>query len=409
MQATRAGRGLGLKMLAAFLAVAIAATGCRATDGGETSDGDTFRVGVLLGLTGNYAALGEPERAAIELYFDRLNEQGGINGRDVELVVADSASDESEAVNQLRKLATQENVHAVLGPSSSGEGIALKPVSKSLQVPTIALASSEDIVNPVDEAEYMFRQYTSTPLSLQAQLEYVQEQGWNRVALLAANDGYGQDPVNMLPDMVSDYDAELVASEVFPPDSTDMTAQLTRIARGNPDVVLVWSGVAGTNAVIARNARSIGLDAQLFHSPGAGSKDFITNGGAAADGTLVQASKINVDVSRIPKDDPQYDVMKNFADAYQAEYGNAPGQYAGNGWDGARILETALEGVAEGTTGTQEVRDAIRDSLEQDVNGVVGINAIYTFDEENHDPSGTAGLAIIGVKNGKFTLVKSFE
>src|SRR5690606_7603156 len=117
---------------------------------------------------------------------------------------------ESEAVNQLRKLATQDNVIAVIGPSSSGEGVAIKPISASLKVPVIVPASSMDIVTPLDQAKYSFKQFPATDASLRAQLTYVKEQGWKKVAILASNNGYGQEPVNALPKVIGEFGVELV-------------------------------------------------------------------------------------------------------------------------------------------------------------------------------------------------------
>lgn len=394
-------------MCALVIGLGLAASACRGSDGGASgSESDTYKVGVLLGLTGNYAALGVPERNSIERFFKQANEDGGINGRKVELVVVDTGSDESQAVNQLRELATQEQVHAVIGPSSSGSSIALKPISKSLEVPVISLASSKQIVTPIDEAEYMFKQFPSTAVSLQAQLSYAEEQGLKRVAILGVNTGYGQEPVEQLPKAIEEFDLDLVSSETFPPGATNVTAQLTRIARSKPDVLLVWA-VNPASAVVSRSARTVGFDAVLFHSPGAGSPGYIKTAGKAAEGTLVQGSKILV-VDSIAEDDPQHDVVTQFVGVYRDAYGDVPGQFAGNGWDGSLILQAALEGIDPELSSTQEVRDAIRDSLEQNVKDLAGVNAIYTYSPENHGPQGIEGLAVLGVTDGAFTLEQAY-
>ncbi len=394
-----------IALLAMVIALVLAGSACRGSDG-AAAEGGTIKVGVLLGLTGDYAALGEPERKSIELFFDRVNAQGGINGRKVELVVVDSASDETEAVNQLRRLATQEEVHAVIGPSSSGESIALKPISQQLQVPVISLASSEDIVTPPEQAEYMFKEFVSTDVSLQAQLSYAESQGWQRVAILGVNDGYGQEPLQDLPAAIKDFDLQLVSSESFPPEATDVTSQLTRIASSRPDVVLVWA-VNPASAIVARSAQSIGFEPVLFHSPGAASEDYVKNAGAAAEGTLVQGSKISV-ADAITKDDPQYEVTTDLVEAYQDKFGAMPNQYAANGWDGALLLKEALQSADLGSTDTQAVRDAIRDSLEQNIQDLAGVNAVYSYSEAEHGPTGIEGLAILGVENGEFTLEEAY-
>jgi len=396
--------------LAGVAALALALAGCGdsggSAGGGGGEDG-TYRVGVLVGLTGSYAALGVPERQAIELYFDQLNEDGGIDGREVELVVLDTASDEGTAVNQFRKLATEENVHAVLGPSSSGESIALRSFSGSLMVPTIALASSSSIVEPPEEAGYMFKQYTGTNESLQAQLQFAKDQGWEKVGLLHTNDGYGQDPAQRIQDVADSIGVEITGVEPFDATATDVTAQLGSLSEGSPDAVLVWA-VNPANAVVASSAESIGFEPVLFNSPGAGSQAYIDTGGAAVDGTFLQGSVVLAPQS-LEEDNPQYEITNRLVDTFQEEYGEAAGQYAANGWDGSLMLENAIRAAAEhDPSDVQATRDAIRDSLESNTQEVVGVNAIYTFTPEFHGSVELTGLAVLEVVDGAFEVVQTY-
>jgi len=385
----------------------LAACSGNASPGGDDSSAAAYKVGVLVGLTGSYAALGDPEQKAIKLYFDDLNKQGGIDGHKVELVPLDSGSDEGTAVNQLRKLAIEDNVVAVLGPSSSGESIALQSFTKSLKVPTIALASSSSIVDPPDKSTYIFKQYSGTNESLKAQLEFAKSQGWTKVALLHTNDGYGQDPAKRITGLVSDYGIELTGSEAFDATATDVTAQLGKLATGNPDAVLVWA-VNPANAVVAKSAQSISFKPVLFNSPGAGSADYIKNGGDAVNGTYLEGSVVLAPAS-LTKDSPQYEVTHKLVDAYKSAYNAEAGQYAANGWDGSILLENAIRkaGVPD-PSDLQSTRDAIRKALETQTKDVVGVNAIYTFTPDFHGSTSLGGLAILNVEDGAFAVAKTF-
>ena len=401
----------GVTALALVLAACGGAEGEGGGGGGDASGGGgeegTYKVGTLLGLTGSYAALGVPERQAVELYFEQLNADGGIDGRKVELVVLDTASDEGTAVNQLRKLATEENVHAVIGPSSSGESIALRSFTKDLQVPTIALASSSDIVVPAEEAEYIFKQYTGTNESLTAQLQFAKEQGWDQVGLLHTNDGYGQDPAERIREVAEEVGVEITGVEPFDATATDVTAQLGSLGEGNPDAVLVWA-VNPANAVVATSADSIGFEPVLFNSPGAGSQSYIETGGAAVDGTFLQGSVV-LAAESMEEDNPQYEITNRLVESYQEEYGEAAGQYAANGWDGSLLLENAIREAEEhDPADVQATRDAIRDSLENNTDGVVGVNAIYTFTPDFHGSTELTGLAVLEVVDGSFEVVQSY-
>lgn|GEM_PF-566187 len=392
-------------------AIALALTACAggttpSSDGGE-GDATPYKVGVLVGLTGSYSALGDPEQKAIELYFDTVNANGGLNGHPVELVVLDSGSDEGTAVNQFRKLAIEENVHAVLGPSSSGESSALRTFSRDLAVPTITLASSSTIVEPAEEATYIFKQYTGTKESLVAQLQFAEDSGWKKVGLLYANNGYGQDPANRIADVAKDFDVTITGSEAFDDTSTDVTAQLAKLGEGDPDAVLVWA-TNPANAVVAKSAESIGFEPVLFNSPGAGSAAYIENAGSAAEGTYLQGSVV-LAPSSLEESNPQYETTNRLVDEFDAEYSELAGQYAGNGWDGSILLENAILKAADhDLSDVQATRDAIRDSLESNTKDVIGANAIYTFTPEFHGSTSLGGLAVLKVTDGAFEVVKTY-
>lgn len=393
----------GLSLLAGVLLAAGSVAACG--DAGGSSDSSTYKIGALLGLTGAYSALGTAEQKGAELFVEKVNAAGGVNGHDLELVTADTGSDESQAVNELRKLATQEDVVAIIGPSSSGEGIAVKPTTLSLRMPTVVLASSTDIVTPPDQAKYIFKEFPSTKSSLEAQLKYVKEQGHERVAILAANNGYGQEPLKLLPDLAKREGLDLVAQETFPPSATDMTSQLSSIASKNPDSLLVWA-VNPANAIVAKNAKDIGFEAELFHSPGAAAQGYIDTGGEATEGTLVQGSKI-ADPKSIGSDDFQHDVLADLTEAWKEKNSGLPNQYVANAWDGMLLVKEALEQAKPDPSDVEEAREQVRDALES-VKDFPGINAVYSFSADNHGPVGIRGLAILEVRNGKFAIAESY-
>ncbi len=385
---------------------ALMAGACGQGGSGGGASADTYKIGALLALTGPYSALGTAEQDAVKLFAESVNAKGGINGHKIEIVVADTGSDESQAVNQFRKLATQDNVVAVIGPSSSGEGIATKPISLSLKTPIIVPASSQAIVTPTAEAKYSFKEFPSTELSIKAQLEYVKAKGWKNVAIIASNNGYGQEPVKTLPSLMGQYGLNLVGSSTFPPEATDVTSQLSSLAGKKPDVTLVWA-VNPANAIVAKNAKAINYPGALFNSPGAATDAYIKVGGAATEGTLVQGSKVAVPTA-IQASDPQHEALQGLLDAWKKGHEDLPSQYAANGWDCMLLLQTALEGGKVQPGDAQETRDKIRDALERNVKDLPGINAVYNYNADAHGPTDIKGLAVLTVKNGKFDLVQSF-
>lgn len=393
------------------VAVALTLAGCsggQAGAGGDTNDSggaggdEPYRIGVLLGLTGAYAAVSEPQQRALEVMEKSVNAAGGVNDRDVEFVYLDTESDETKAVNQLRRLALQENVIGVVGPSSSGEGLALKPVAGSLSLPTIAIASNRQITDPVDP--FMFREFPSNTDSVAAQLAYAKSQGWDRVAVISSNNAYGQEGADAVEALAeSEYGLTVVGSEVFAPDATDMTAQLNVLASADPDVLLVWA-VSPANAIVARNAVDSGFPGTVFQGTGAATTGYIELGGPAAEGTILVGSKILVSED-LESTDPQYDAVTEFVDLWREEYNTEPNQFAGGAWDSMLIMLEAIDQGDIDPSNLDQARADLRDSLENNVTDLNGTIAVYDFDAERHGPEGIAGLAVMGVENGAFRLL----
>ena len=397
------------RITAAAIGVAMAATALSACGDNSGTGGskEPYKIGVLTALTGPYSALGVPEKNAIDAYFKRVNDAGGIGGHPVKLVELDTQSVSGTAVNQFRKLATKERVVAVLGPSSSGEGIGLQSFSLSMKTPTIVLASANQIVQPADKAKYIFMQYTPTQQSLQAQLEFAKSQGWTKVAYLGANNGYGQGPTEWLKDEAEKAGITVTGTELFDPAATDVSAQLGKLGSGNPDAVLVWA-VNPANAVVAKSAASIGFKPALFHSPGGGDQSYITGAGTAANNTFLEASVV-LGADSLPSSSPQYKQTHALLDAYKADHNDTAGQFAANGWDGAILLQNAIEKAGNPDPGNvQKTRDAIRDALESKTDSVPGVNGIYTFTKDFHGSAPLTGLAVLKVENNAFKIVKTY-
>jgi branched-chain amino acid transport system substrate-binding protein len=402
------GRRFALVAVASLTVVAASACGANKASGGSGSgDKAPYKIGALMDLTGAYAALGEDNQRAIKLFVENVNAKGGVNGHTLEMVYVDTASSESGAVNQLRKLATQDKVIGVVGPAASGEAIALKAIAQSLRIPVMTMGSSNQIITPADQAKWIFKQYPSAESSLRAQLEYAKKKGWNKVAILAANNGYGQEPAGLLPKLVGEFGLNLVASETFPPEATTVTSQLQAISSKQPDVILVWA-VNPANAVAAKSAETLQLQAKLFQAPGGATPLYIQTAGKAAEGTLVQGSKIAVpDATK--QGDAQYDVIKEFVDLWKAKVNRAPNQFESNAWDAIRLFTEGLKKSNVDPAGDlNAARQKVRDSMENNIKDFASVNAIYSFSPDLHGPQGIKGLGVLGVKDGNFTLEEAY-
>ncbi|MFI6709312.1 ABC transporter substrate-binding protein [Nonomuraea sp. NPDC050478] len=379
---------------AALVPLLLAACGGNGQSSGDAAS-EPYHLGVLVDLTGSYAALGEAEKTATEAFAKKVNAEGGINGRRLKLTVVDGRSSESDAVSGVRKLHS-EGALAVIGPSGTSASIAIKPITASLKIPAIGMASGTAIVEPIEEAKWMFKNFPDITRSTRAMLSFAKGLGAKSVSVLAPNNAYGQQQSKAVPELAKEYGLTVAGSELHDPDATDFVPQLTRLKGATPDSVIVYGVVPGS-AVIGQNAKQIGFDAEFIYEPGSASPDFIKVGQDAVEGRYVVGTKALV-ADSIAEDDPQYQAVKDFVAAYGAE----PTQFAGNGWDAITMFTEAIKKADPDLSDLDAARTAIRDALENQLGGTAAVNGIYRYSPTDHSGLGSEGLALLQVKDGAF-------
>ncbi|MCK4777534.1 MAG: ABC transporter substrate-binding protein, partial [Actinomycetia bacterium] len=147
-------------ILITLLLVALVLTGCppKTTEDTDTTDTDTtmeetketYKIGVVLSKTGNYAGLGGPENNVIEMEVENVNNAGGINGYQLEVIIEDDETDADKANKAATKLIESDGVICILGTSGSGESLAIAAVASGT-VPQVALGGANVLSNPVKE------------------------------------------------------------------------------------------------------------------------------------------------------------------------------------------------------------------------------------------------------------------
>ena len=116
---------------------------------------EPYRIGAVFSVTGAASFLGEPEKNTILMLQDQINKAGGINGHPIEVVIEDSKSDETQAVLSAKKLLERDKVLAIIGPSTTGESMALVPILNVAKTPMISCATGAGITQPVNERHWI--------------------------------------------------------------------------------------------------------------------------------------------------------------------------------------------------------------------------------------------------------------
>jgi len=353
-----------------------------------------IKIGALFAVTGPAAFLGEPERNSAKMVVEEINAAGGIKGRKLELVTYDTAGDPTKAQQVATKLIKDDKVFAIIGPSTTGESMAVIPVAEREQIPLISCSAGIKITEPLKK--WIFKTAQNDTLAVGRIFEQLQKQKLNKVSILTVSDGFGSSGREQLKIQAAKYGISIVSDDTYGPKDTDMTSQLTKIRGIKPEAVICW----GTNpgpAVIAKNAKQLGLKIPLYMSHGVSSKKFIDLAGDAAEGIRLPSGKVLV-ADVLPNSDPQKKSLLAFVKDYQNHYKTEGDHFGGHAWDAVMLLKGAIERGGDTPAG-------IRDQLEK-TRQFHGIGGTFTFSAQDHAGLGKDAFVLVEVKNRDWIIVK---
>jgi branched-chain amino acid transport system substrate-binding protein len=353
-----------------------------------------IKIGALFAVTGPAAFLGEPERNSAKMVVDEINAAGGVKGHKLELIVYDTAGDATKAVQLATKLIKDDKVVAIIGPSTTGETMAVIPVAEKEQIPLISCSAGSKITDPVKK--WVFKTAQNDSLAVGKIYEYLQKTKQTNVSILTVSDGFGASGREQLKAQASKFGITIVSDDTYGPKDTDMTAQLTKIRGSNTQALIVW----GTNpgpAVIAKNAKQLGLKLPLFMSHGVSSKKFIELAGDAAEGIKLPSGKVVV-ADLLPNSDQQKKSLMAFVKDYQKHYKVEGDHFGGHAWDAVMLIRSAVENGADSAA-------AIRDQLEK-TKGFAGIGGSFTYSPQDHAGLGKDAFVLVEIKNKDWVIVK---
>ena len=354
----------------------------------------TIKIGGLFSVTGPPAFLGEPERNTAKMVVDNINKAGGIKGQKLELVYYDTAGDATKAVQMATKLIKDDKVVAIIGPSTTGESMAVIPVVEREKVPLISCAAGSKITDPVKR--YVFKTAQNDGLAVAKIYEYLQKHKQHKVALLTVSDGFGASGREQLKALAGKYGIQIVVDDTYGPKDTDMTSQLTKIRGSQAQVLIVW----GTNpgpAVIAKNAKQLGLKLPLYMSHGVSSKKFIALAGDAAEGVKLPSGKVIVsDV--LPKNDPQKGSLLTYVKDYQKHFKAEGDHFGGHAWDAVMLVKAAIEKGGATTEGIRAGLEGLKDFH--------GIGGTFNFSSHDHAGLNKDAFIMVDIKNKDWVIAR---
>jgi branched-chain amino acid transport system substrate-binding protein len=349
---------------------------------------DEIRIGEFGSLTGGTATFGISTHEGVLLALDEINGSGGLLGKKVTVISEDNQSKPEESVTAVLKLIKQNEVVAVIGEVASSRSLAAAPQCQANNIPMLSPASTNPKVTQV--GDYIFRACFIDPFQGSTMAKFaVNRLHAKRIAILTdTKNDYSVGLTEFFKATAQQLGAEIVAQESYAEGDIEFKAQLTAIKGTNPDVVYT-PGYYTECALIARQARELGLDVPFLGGDGWDSPKTVEIGGKAVEGTYI--------TNHYSPEDQRPEVQKFIAD-YKAKYGGkVPDAMAVLGYDAMRMMADAIRRA--GSTDGAKIRDALAQT--KDFSGVSGHISI------DKDRNAQKDIVVLQIRDGQFRFVES--
>jgi branched-chain amino acid transport system substrate-binding protein len=381
----------GLSVTCLFLALIFA--------GGVALAAEPIKLGAFFDLTGAGSAIGTPTKLVAEMVVKKINGEGGINGRPLQLVIADDEGDPTKAALIAKRFIESDKVTAIIGPTRTDTGMAAKPTIEQMKVPTFMCVGGDPVVT-VAPFRWTFKSPQRTSVAVKKTYDYMKKRGFQKMAIITSADGFGRDGKNWLEKLAPEYGLKIITGESFQATDNDMTAQLIKIKATSPGAIVCWTiGKAGS--IVAKNAKQLAIQVPLFQCHGLPDPIYIKLAGEASEGNIMPSTKLMV-ASQLPDSDPQKKIILEFirlyTDVYQYDRQFPINTHSGYAWDAIYIVANAMKKVG---TDNEKLRDGI-----ENTKGYVGISGIYNLTAEDHNGLGTDSMVMVQIAGGQWKVLE---
>lgn len=355
----------------------MAAPSAYAADATGVTD-DKIKIGILGDLTGHAAFWGTGNLAGGTLAFEEINAAGGINGRKLEWVSVDSESSAPKGIAGFKRLVDQEKVFAIFGPTSSAVGVPLlKTMASSNALVFIPTFSSPLMTNP--PVKNIFRSGTLNDAD-QGRIiaDYVAGISKKRsIAIMRQSDEYGKNGASNVSNRLKEIGNIKSFEELFNATDTDFTSQLLRIRDSDADIMVVY-GYPAPSAIVMRQAKQLGLSAQIVGSTATSSRTYAATVGKEAVGTRAMAT------SKFLPEGNEPEIVK-FRKAFEARFPELARQTRPESTDQLAYhgAKTLIEGIRR--TGRDLTRENLIKTLEGLKDFETGIAGATTFGPDRRE------------------------
>jgi branched-chain amino acid transport system substrate-binding protein len=343
-----------------ILVTALAFSCSRPGDDNSAPNRTTIKIGYFGDLTGPTFNFGQSAINGVLMAASEVNQAGGINGRQIDVVIEDDKGSPEEAARLTTKLIDQDKVVAIIAGGTSGNSRAAAPKAQASHIPLISPSSTDPAVTQT--GNYIFRACFVDTFQGEVMADFAVKtlKAQKAAILFDFNSPYSKGLTDYFKLSFARLGGSIVNEQTYTQGDADFKGQLSTIRSAEPDVIYI-PGYYGDVALIAKQARMIGMTQPLLGGDGWDAPELWQLGGDALNGAYIS--------THYSVDDPS-PAIQTFVDLYKQRYGNLlPDAHAALAYDAARLLFDAIART-DSTAG-----DKLREALAQtkNFNGVTGV------------------------------------
>jgi ABC-type branched-subunit amino acid transport system substrate-binding protein len=255
MKIASMGRRAGLLAMVSTIALTASAMAASAQE--------TIKMGGIVSITGGGASIGKVATIAWKMAVDEINAAGGINGKKVELVLADTTTDPTHAVSEARRLISNEKVQLLVGPATSQETIPIVAVTNQNKLVQVSTAASTDLTPKF--GPYHFSDSVTGLNQMKANIDYALDVlKLTKLALISDNGGMSKAAVSDIVAYMKSRKADPVIIQEFPFRAEDMTPQLFSMRNAGAQAILMINSIGDDSRKLLENRADIGWDVPVL-------------------------------------------------------------------------------------------------------------------------------------------------
>jgi branched-chain amino acid transport system substrate-binding protein len=356
------------------------------------------RIGLMVSATGPTSAIGIPQRNTAALLPTR------IGNASVEYFQLEDGGDSTRAVQNVKKLIGENNIDALIGPSTTPNAFAILDIIAEAKVPLLATVGTQSIVEPLDEKRrWVFKTTQNDDLIAAALVKHMATNGVKTVGFIGFNDFYGDNWYKVFGPLADKAGIRIVASERYARADQSVTGQTLKLIAAKPDGILI-AATGGPAVLPQATLYDLGYKGRIYQTHGVATEDFIRLGKEKVEGTVLAAGSMLV-IDDIAQSDPIKKVASVYIAAYEKQFGQKPATFGANTYDAGIILQRAIpQALKAAKPGSEAFRVALRDAIEQE-RDVVGCQGVFNMSPTNHNGMDERARVLVTVKDGRFRLL----